>query len=211
MLYNRRNDKSEIKDSVIKNVKRSGWIVKNGNVEDKKMGEQNYNVGDYQTMSIAEKIDFLYKVHREEIFISDEDGNDNEFYNDYHSVQDELLEHSEILCCEDILHIMKIFYDDCFEVSWQFHLASMVFSNCQYYGKDRISFYLQHLQEVPSNGRFHGWHFPVQWLMDEQTFPMLKEAIQEQTEEIQKLILEILGDIDIYPAQKEELKALINK
>ena len=40
---------------------------------------------------------------------------------------------------------------------------------------------------------------------------MLKEAIQEQTEEIQKLILEILGDIDIYPAQKEELKALINK
>ena len=58
---------------------------------------------------------------------------------------------------------------------------------------------------------FHGWHFPVQWLMDEQTFPMLKEAIQEQTEEIQKLILEILGDIDIYPAQKEELKALINK
>jgi len=140
------------------------------------MEHQNYKAGDYQTMSIAEKIDFLHKVHREEIFLSDEDGNDNEIDTDFHCVQEELRKHPEMFCCEDLLHIMKIFDDDCFEISWQYHLSSMVYGNCRYYGKDRISFYLQHLQEVPVNGRFHGWHFPIQWLMDERSFPMLRNC-----------------------------------
>lgn len=175
------------------------------------MDVSNYKVGDYQRMCVSEKIDFLHKVHKEEISLWDEDGDDNEIWNDYHTVQDELLEHPEVLACEDILHIMKIFDDDCFELSWQVHLATMLYSNCVYYGKNRIAFYLQHLQEIPSNGRFHGWHFPVQWLMDEKSFPLLKEAIQEQTIETKKIVLQILDGIEVHQTENEELKAIIKK
>lgn len=173
------------------------------------METQGYGVGDYRRMGIAEKIDFLCKVHREEISLWDDDGNDNEIYNDYHAVQEELLDHPEMLGCEDVLHIMKSFDDGCFELTWQFNLATMVFRNCLYYGKSRIVFYLQHLQEVPSSGRFHGWHFPVQWLLGEESFSVLKEAVLEQTPEVRKLVAEILDGIDVCQAEKEELKAAI--
>lgn len=175
------------------------------------MDIQNYNVGDYQIMSVSEKIDFLHKVHKEEISLWDDDGNDNEIWNDYHTVQDELLNHSEILNCEDILKIMKIFKDDCFELSWQLNLAKILCRNCVYYGKNRIAFYLQRLQEIPLNGRFHGWHFPIQWLMDEKYFLLLKEAIQEQTVETKKLVLQILDGIEMHQVEKEELRAIIDK
>ena len=110
------------------------------------MDVKNYNAGDYQMMCVSEKINFLHKVHKEEISLWDDDGNDNEIWKDYHTVQDELLNHPEMLNCEGLLHIMKIFDDDCFEISWQFHLAEMLYFNCVYYGKSRIVFYLQHLK-----------------------------------------------------------------
>lgn len=175
------------------------------------MSVYNYNVGDYQTMSVSEKIDFLHKVHKEEISLWDDDGNDNEFWNDYHTVQDELLNHSEVLDCEDVLHIMKIFDDDCFEISWQFHMAQMLYKNGVHYGKDRIAFYLQHLQEVPINGRYHGWHFPVQWFMGEESFHLLKEAVQGQTPETKELVLQILEDIEIHQTERDELREIIRK
>lgn len=174
------------------------------------MDVQNYNAGDYQMMCVSEKIDFLYKVHKEEISLWDDDGNDNEIWDDYHTVRNELLDHSEILNCEDVLHIMRIFDDGCFEISWQFNLAKMLCRNCVYYGKSRIAFYLQNLQEVPLNGRFHGWHFPIRWLMDKEYFPLLKEAIQEQTIETKKLVLQILDGIEEYQAEKDELRAIID-
>lgn len=175
------------------------------------MEVQNYNVGDYQSMCVSEKINFLYRVHTEEISLWDDDGNDNEIWDDYHAVQNELLQHPEMLNCEDLLHIMRIFDDDCFEITWQFHLAQILYRNCLHYGKSRISFYLQHLQEVPLNGRFHGWHFPIQWLMDEKSFLLLKETVQEQTIETKKLVLQILDGIKIYPTEKDELRSIIDK
>lgn len=159
------------------------------------MGVQNYGAGDYRTMCVSEKIDFLHKVHTEEISLWDDDGNDNEIWDDYHVVQEELMLHSEILTCEDLLHIMRIFDDDCFELSWQGNLIRILYRNCAYYGKDRLAFYLQHLEEVPLNGRFHGWRIALRWFMNEKDFPILQEAIQEQTIENKKLVLQILDDI----------------
>ena len=173
------------------------------------MDVKNYNAGDYQMMCVSEKINFLHKVHKEEISLWDDDGNDNEIWKDYHTVQDELLNHPEMLNCEGLLHIMKIFDDDCFEISWQFHLAEMLYFNCVYYGKSRIVFYLQHLNEIPENGRFHGWHFPIQWLMGEKSFLLFKEAVQEQTKETKKIVLQILDGINEYQAEKDQLKEII--
>lgn len=173
------------------------------------MDVKNYNAGDYQMMCVSEKINFLHKVHKEEISLWDDDGNDNEIWKDYHTVQDELLNHPEMLNCEGLLHIMKIFDDDCFEISWQFHLAEMLYFNCVYYGKSRIVFYLQHLNEIPENGRFHDWHFPIQWLMGEKSFLLFKEAVQEQTKETKKIVLQILDGINVYQAEKDQLKEII--
>ncbi len=171
--------------------------------------DQNYSVGDYQTMSTAEKIDFLHKVHTEEISLWDDDGNENEIWKDYDTVQDELLCHPEMLDCEDVLHIMRIFDDDCFELSWQLNLAKMLCRSCQHDGKNRTAFYLRHLQEVPPNGRLHGWHFPIQLLLEEKSFELLKEAVREQTTETKKIVLQILDGIEIYQAARDELRALI--
>lgn len=164
------------------------------------MGERGYCPGDYQTMCTSEKIEFLHKVHTEEISLWDDDGNDNEIWNDYHALQEELLNQPEILNCEELLHLMKIFNDDCFELSWQLNLSKILCRNCLYYGKERIAFYLQHLEEVPSNGRLHGWHFPIQWLLNEKSFALLKEAVQAQTTEIKETISNILNDINVCPA-----------
>lgn len=65
------------------------------------------------------------------------------------------------------------------------------------------------MEEVPLNGRFHGWHFPVQWLMGGDSFSVFKEAAGEQEPKVQKLVSEILDDIDIYQTEKEELKAVL--
>lgn len=54
--------------------------------------------------------------------------------------------------------------------------------------------------------RFHGWHFPVQWLLAEESFPALKEAVREQAPEVQKPVSEILDGIDTDQVEKEELK-----
>ena len=175
------------------------------------MSAPHYSLGDYRTMCISEKIDFLHKVHKEEIPLWDDEGNDNDIWDDYHTVEKELLDYPELLSCDDMLHIMRIFDDDCFEVTWQFHLAQMLVRNCLHYGKSRIALYLRNLQEAPLNGRFHGWHFPIQWLMDGKSFPILKEAIQEQTIEIKKIVLHILDDIEVHPAERIELKAILDK
>ena len=104
------------------------------------MDAANYQAGDYQTMCISEKIEFLQKVHKEEISLWDDDGDETEIWKDFDRVQTEFLEHPEMLGCEDVLHLMKIFDDDCFEITWQFHLAEMLYRNCVHYGKNRISF-----------------------------------------------------------------------
>ena len=169
--------------------------------------DQVYKAGDYKQMTNSEKIDFMYKVHCGEISIFEEGGYDfSDAGTDFFVVEDEFIAHPESLESEDILHILRIFNDGCFEITWQFHMATMVFKNCAYYGKSRICFYLEHLQEVPENGRFHGWHFPIQWLMGEETFSVLKEAVLEQTEQTKEILLQILDEIDVYETEKEELK-----
>ena len=75
--------------------------------------------------------------------------------------------------------------------------------------KSRIVFYLQHLNEIPENGRFHDWHFPIQWLMGEKSFLLFKEAVQEQTKETKKIVLQILDGINVYQAEKDQLKEII--
>ncbi len=58
-------------------------------------------------------------------------------------------------------------------------------------------------------GSFHGWHFPVQWLLAEESFPALKEAVREQAPEVQKPVSEILDGIDTDQVKREELKIVM--
>ena len=57
--------------------------------------------------------------------------------------------------------------------------------------------------------RFHGWHFPVQWLLAEESFPALKEAVLEQAPEVQKPVSEFLDGIDTDQVKREELKIVM--
>jgi len=119
----------------------------------------------YKTMTLHDKIEFLHKVHIGEISLFDEYGNDNEIFNDYHEVQNELRKHPELFHLNDILRLISILDDDCFEITWQYNLAVMIFKIVVFNGKDGVNFFLQHLSDVPKNGHLHGWHFPIQWLI----------------------------------------------
>lgn len=174
------------------------------------MSRYDYSVGDYTAMNIKEKIEFLHLVHQNKISLWDENGNDNDIWNDYHAVQDELLHHPEQFELEDILRIMRNLDDDCFEITWQFHLAQMIFRGIMCQGENGIDFFLKNLREVPEKGRFHGWHFPIQWLLEEESYPILKEVLHKQTPKTKEIIMQILDGIEIYQKEKEELIELLN-
>lgn len=174
------------------------------------MDAQTYSAGDCRKMSVSEKIEFLHLVHTEEISLWDDDGNENEIWKDYDAVQDELLARPEVLDCGDILHVMRIFDDGCFELSWQLNLAKILTRSCLYHGKERIALYLRHLEEVPSGGRFHGWHIPMGWLAGDENLPVFKAALEEQSPETKETILTILADMDLPPEKRAELDAVLN-
>ena len=46
--------------------------------------------------------------------------------------------------------------------------------------------------------------------MDEKSFLLLKEAVQEQTAETKKLVSQILDGIETHPEEKEQLRALLD-
>ncbi|MCI8735748.1 MAG: hypothetical protein HFI11_02010 [Lachnospiraceae bacterium] len=49
----------------------------------------------------------------------------------------------------------------------------------------------------------------MQWLLAEESFPALKEAVREQAPEVQKPVSEILDGIDTDQVKREELKIVM--
>lgn len=155
-----------------------------------------YQPGDYKTMTISEKIDFLHKVHIEEISLFDENGNCNDIFNDFHNVEDELLHNPEQFSLDDILHMMTILDDDCFELTMNLNLIKMIYWAAVKKGETGVQFFLKNLQQIPENGRSDGLYFPIQWIISDEDdiYCVFKNALKNQNNEIKTLILQTIED-----------------
>lgn len=142
-------------------------------------------------MTVLEKIEYMHKVQKGEISIFDDNGFDNADFEKYHSILDEFRFHPDTLDCDALLQIMRMFDDNCFELSWQLILAKIVVLNCEYYGKERFGFYLDNLNEVPKNGRYHGWETTIK-MMSNELNDIFKEALKDKSEEVKNLVHNIL-------------------
>ena len=138
-----------------------------------------------------------------------DDGDFSDAGEDYHKLQDELSAHPETLCEQDLLHIMSIFDDSCYELSWQNALARILARNMIFFGEDRMCVYLDALDTVPTGGRYHGWKVTVQMLLTQKdAAAVFERTVMSRPVEVKALVAEILQSIKADIPGKDDL---INK
>jgi hypothetical protein len=126
---------------------------------------------------------------------------------DFLLLQDELRKHPESIAEDDLLRIMKIFNDSCYELSWQMTLSEILTINLIYFGETRMKLYLENLNLVPEGGRFHGWRCPVQMLIaDKEASVVFEKVALSQTDEVKKVLGGILQSLNIDSELKDKLK-----
>lgn len=157
-----------------------------------------YQRNDYKKKSMPEKIEFMRQIHSGELDFWGEDYDYSEAGDDFLLLQDELRDDPESISEEDMLLMMKIFNDRCFELSWQHCLTEILAGNLIHFGGERMKLYLANLNSVPESGRMHGWKFVVQMLLsDEGSICEFEKAALSQSSEIKTALSEIIQGINI--------------
>lgn len=173
---------------------------------------KDYRRGTYKSMSLQEKMDFLDGVQKEFIPIFDDDGMDMDTLVDFWDIQKEFAETPQMFATEDMVTLLHMFDDECFEITMMHELARIICRIAVHYGKEGICFLLEHLDEVPKEGRWHGYVRVTQFLMAGEDYFLLKEAVTQCTQPGRELLLAILSDSlnkDCFDEDKaEELKIL---
>lgn len=140
---------------------------------------KDYRRGTYQSMSLQEKMEFLEGVQQEFIPIFDEDGCDMDTWMDFHSIQQEFKENFQMFTLDNMVTLMHMLDDECFELDMMHQLVIIIRRIAVHNGTEGIVFLLEHFNEVPKKGLWHGQYRLMQWLMVEEYFPLLKEAVSQ--------------------------------
>lgn len=173
---------------------------------------KDYRRGTYKSMSLQEKMDFLDGVQKEFIPIYDDDGMDMDTLVDFWDIQKEFTETPQMFEMENMVTLLHMFDDECFEITMMHELARIICCIAVHYGKEGICFLLEHLAEVPKEGMWHGHVRVMQFLMAGEDYFLLKEAVTQCTQPGREQLLAILSDslnTDCFDEDKaEELKTL---
>ncbi len=173
---------------------------------------KDYRRGTYKSMSLQEKMDYLDGVQKEFIPIFDEDGMDMDTLVDFWDIQREFAEAPQMFTVENMVALLHMFDDECFEITMMHELARIVCGIAVHYGKEGICFLLEHLDEVPKEGMWHGHVRVMQFLMAGEDYFLLKEAVTRCVQPGREQLLAILSDPlneDCFDEEKaEELKTL---
>lgn len=165
-----------------------------------------YKKDDYKQMTMPEKIEFMRQIHSGELDFWGDDYDYSEAGDDFLLLQDELREDPTSISEEDMLLIMKIFNDKCFELSWQHCLIDILAGNLIHFGEDRMKLYLANLDLVPEGGRMHGWKYTIQMLLsDKDSVGVFEKAALSQSAEVKNVLSEIIEDINIDSDVKHRL------
>lgn len=167
----------------------------------------------YKTMSMDEKIDFMYGVQKEFIATFDENGNDTmNTLRDMRNIQAELCEHPEWFEMKDLKRILEIVDDDCFELVWQQFLTKIIYNVILYNGEKGMKYYFENLHVISEHGYLHGCRFVIRGLLeDEQGRLLLKKVFPEQGKEIQEEVLQIMNDKRFQNTLQELSEILLEK
>lgn len=148
----------------------------------------------YQSLTLAEKIEFFDGIHTERIPLFDEDGDDTlwTLWN-YGEIFKEFVQKPEVFSIPDILRFLQMLDDDCFELSFMDETLKVIRSIVRCYGKDGALYLLSHLADVPEQGKGYGLYYCLKYLVhDETTFPYLMEAAPFLDDSARDLLLRIL-------------------
>lgn len=156
---------------------------------------KNYKKNTYQSMSLEEKIDFFDGIHTDHVPMFDENGNDTLGTSwDYGEITKEFIQHPEMFSLTDISKFIEMLDDDCYQPSFMDDTLKVIRSIIRFQGKDGAAFLLNHLSDVPECGKEYGLFGSIRCLIvDDITFPYLKEAITSVHSSVQKLVLQIIN------------------
>lgn len=178
---------------------------------------KDYKKNTYQSMSLEEKIDFFDGIHTDHVPMFDENGNDTlGTLWDYGEITKEFIEHPEMFSLTDISKFFKMLDDSCYQPSFMEDTLKVIRSIVRFQGKDGAVFLLLHLSDVPEQGKEYGLCDCLRYLIvDDVTFPYLKEAVMAVDSPVQELVCRILnGKITGVPrlstcAQGTELERIL--
>ena len=152
----------------------------------------------WQSMTLEEKIDFFDGIHTDNVPMFDENGNDTlwTLWN-YGEIYKEFIQHPEMFSVTDISKFIDMLDDDCYQPSFMDDTLKVIRSIIRFHGKDGAIYLLSHLQNVPEQGKEYGLCRSLRYLIvDNITFPYLKEAIALADDSIRNMLSRILhGEI----------------
>ncbi|MCM1063566.1 MAG: hypothetical protein NC420_03675 [Eubacterium sp.] len=171
---------------------------------------KDYRRGTYQGMSLREKMEFMAGIQQDFIPGFDGDGFEMDTWMDFHSIQKEWKENPQMFALEDMVTLLHMMDDQCFEPDMMHQLVIIIRRIAVHNGTEGVCFLLEHLNEVPREGRWHGQFRLVQWMMTDEYFALLKEAVAQCAPTGRELLLGILGSYGFVGQEErvEELKAL---
>lgn len=152
----------------------------------------------WQSMSLEEKIDFFDGIHTDHVPMFDENGNDTlwTLWN-YGEICKEFIQHPEMFSVADISKFIDMLDDDCYQPSFMDDTLKVIRSIVRFHKKNGATYLLSHLSDVPEQGKEYGLCDSLHYLIvDDITFPYLKEAITFADESIRNILSQILhGEI----------------
>ena len=152
----------------------------------------------WQSMTLEEKIDFFDGIHTDHVPMFDENGDDTlwTLWN-YGEIYKEFIQHPEMFSVTDISKFIDMLDDDCYQPSFMDDTLKVIRNIIRFHGKDGAIYLLSHLQNVPEQGKEYGLCDSLRYLIvDNITFPYLKEAIALADDSIRNMLSRILhGEI----------------
>ena len=94
---------------------------------------------------------------------------------------------------EDISKFIAMFDDNCFEISQMHDTLDVIFSIVKFQGRDGVVFLLNHLSDVPEQGKEFGlWYGLLDLMRDDVVFSYLKEVITLVDPSVRELVRQII-------------------
>lgn len=155
---------------------------------------QDYEAGNYQSMTLEEKMNFFDGINKNQVPLFDEDGDDMETSDDYYAIRDEFLEHPEQFSLNHLLDFMKMLDDNCDQPSFMDTTIKIIRNIACHYQLEGVTYLLSHLHEVPDSGYQCGLLGIAHCLANDDTvYPLVREALTQISPRNREFVLQLLG------------------
>lgn len=144
-------------------------------------------------MNDIEKIEFMRKIHCDEISIWDEYGNGpNDEHERFLEIHKEFRESGD---CTLIGCLMELFDDKCYELSWMHMLEDTVCIIAERFDESGIYEILRNFKKVKQEGSFHGYFCLMNMMLSSFDTEDIINAAIKLDEKDKKLFISIIEEV----------------